>query len=90
VKALPTQPETQNVRVLAQESLEEFTGIATATVTLTNRVLTTVNGIALALVFKNGTLVQPSTYTIAGNVITLGSALTGTDWVVVRYSYTSR
>lgn len=89
MKSLPSQPETPNVRVLAQEYREEFTGLTTAVVTLANAPLETVNGVGLELVFKNGALVAPSTYTIDANVITLGSALIAGDVVVVRYPFRS-
>lgn len=89
MKQLPRQPESPNVRALAQEYRERFTGLSTAVVTLAQVPMQTVNGQGLELVFKNGALVDPSTYTTAGNVITLGGALTGSDVVVVRYPYRS-
>lgn len=87
MKSLPSQPETPNVRVLGQELIEEFTGLTTADVTLAEQPLETLGGAALLLVFKNGTLVRPSTYTVSGKTVTLDADLIEADWLVARYSY---
>lgn len=80
--SLPVAPETQNIRALAAWRQEEVTGLVTATITLQQQI-DAASGICL--VWKNGTLVQPSTITIAGNTLTLGSALIAGDWVVIFY-----
>lgn len=77
---LPEPPESPNVRALAGWSREEFTGLTTAVVTLAK----TANA-GTELVVKNGSIVRPSTYTLAGTTLTLGSALIAGDWVVVWY-----
>lgn len=78
--ALPTSPETPNVRALAGFTREEFTGLVTAVVTLTHEAQAGVE-----MVYKNGTLVRPTTYTLSGKLITLSGALIAGDWVVVTY-----
>lgn len=85
----PQQPETPNIRFLAQRERERFTGLTTAVVTLTNTPAQTIRGTGLDAVFKNGALVDPTTYTVVGNVITLGGALIVGDVVVVFYAYRS-
>lgn len=78
--ALPTQPESPNIRALAALTREEFTGLTTAVVTLSHECRA-----GTELVFKNGTLVRPTTYTLSGKTITLGGALIAGDWTVVLY-----
>ena len=77
---LPQQPETANVRALAAWVREELTGLTTAVVTLAHEPQTETE-----TVVKNGAVVRPSTYTVSGKTITLGSALVAGDWVVVTY-----
>lgn len=79
---LPERPGSSSLRALAAFAREEFTGLTTAAVTVSHAI---VQGVEL--VFKNGTLVRPSTYTISGTTITLGSALLAGDWVVVHYYF---
>ncbi len=84
---LPNQPETPNVRYLAQRARERFTDLTTDTITLAHIPARTVRDEGLEGVFLNRALVDPDTYTIDGDTITLGSALIATDVVVVFYSY---
>lgn len=79
---LPEIPKSANERALASFIRERFTGLTTTTVTLSNTPLS-----GFESVFKNGVLLDPNTYTISGQVITLGSALTGTDVVQVKYYF---
>jgi hypothetical protein len=88
MRALPQQPETANIRALAQVYRERFTGLTGTTITLQHVVTTTQFGDeGLEHVFKNGVLLDPTTYTIRGKVITLGSAAVGTDVFIVYYHY---
>lgn len=79
---LPQPPESRNIDVLRQWKQEEFTGITTAVVPL-SQVPDAASGILL--VWKNGTLLRPSLNTISGATLTLPSALIAGDWVVVLY-----
>jgi hypothetical protein len=78
--ALPEQAETPNVQALASFTREEVTGLTTADVVLAREV-----SAGTECVWKNGTLVRPSTYAVSGKTITLGGALIAGDWVVVTY-----
>ena len=75
-------PPEGNDRALAAWRQERVTGLTTATVTLKQNV-DAASGICL--VFKNGTLLDPTTVTPSGNVLTLGSALIAGDIIVVLY-----
>lgn len=76
------QPPTPNDRALAAWRQERLTGLTTATVTLQQNV-DAASG--LLLVFKNGTLLDPTTVTLSQNVLTLSSALIAGDIIVVVY-----
>lgn len=80
--SLPAPPETSNVRALAQWKQEEFTGITTAVVPL-SQMPDAASGILL--VWKNGTLLRPSLNVLDGSTLTLPGALIAGDWVVVFY-----
>lgn len=56
MKQLPGEPESPNVRVLAQVYRETFTGITGDTVTLAYTPVTTVNDVGLEQIYKNGVL----------------------------------
>ena len=75
-------PESPNIRALAQWRQERLTGLVGVTVTLQQNV-DAASGILL--VWKNGALLDPSTIALAGNVLTLGSALIAGDIIVVLY-----
>lgn len=77
---LPERPESANVQALASLTREEFTGLTTAVVTLSKAA-----NAGTEIVVKNGSIVRPSTYTLAGTTLTLGSALIAGDWVAVWY-----
>jgi hypothetical protein len=88
--ALPEQPRSENERQLAMQTRDRFTGLTTATITLTNTPVKTTGGIGLERVFKNGVLLDPSVaYTIAGNVITLAVAAIAGDVFIIDYLYRS-
>lgn len=80
--SLPAPYATANERALAQWRQEEFTGLVTAVVTLSQ---TPDLASGLLLVWKNGTLLRPSLNVLAGSILTLPSALIAGDWVVVFY-----
>jgi hypothetical protein len=87
MKQLATAP-TANERALAAEYRERFTGLVVATITLTKTPLRTVDDVGLELLFKNGTLLDPSVaYSISGKTITLAVAAIAGDVFVVRYPY---
>ena len=77
-----TRPPEGNDRALAAWRQERLTGLTTATVTLQQNV-DAASG--LLLVFKNGTLLDPTTVTLSQNVLTLSSALIAGDIIVVVY-----
>lgn len=79
---LPELPGSSSIRALASFAREEYTGLTTTALPVQHPVVQ-----GLELVFKNGTLVRPSTYTISKNTITLGGALIAGDWVVVYYYF---
>jgi hypothetical protein len=80
--ALPNAPETANVRALASWTWERFTGLTTSTVTVSNPIVA-----KTALVWKNGSLVDPTTVTTQSRTLTLGASLVSGDVVVVTYFY---
>lgn len=80
--SLPAPYETKNIQALAQWRQEEFTGLATATISL-SQTPDAASGILLA--FKNGTLLRPSLNTLSGSTLTLPGALIVGDWLVVYY-----
>lgn len=90
MKQLSAPPST-NEAVLAAEYRERFTGLVTATVTLTKLPLRTVDDVGLELVFKNGALLDPNGgaggYSTSGRTITLGTAAIVGDVFVIRYPY---
>jgi hypothetical protein len=77
-----TRPPEGNDRALAAWRQERLTGLTTATVTLSQNV-DVASGICL--VFKNGTLLDPTTVTPSGKTLTLSGALVAGDIVVVLY-----
>lgn len=81
---LPNAPETPNIQSLANLTVERVTGITGTTLTFTN-----VIDAGFYLLFKNGSLVDPTTVSVTGKTITLGSAATGTDIFVLAYHYRS-
>lgn len=85
---LPQQPESANVRVLAQRYRERLTGIAGVTLTLQQEPARTADGVGLELLVKNGVVLDPSAaYSIAGRVITLAVAAIVGDVFQVHYFY---
>lgn len=80
--SLPLPPESKNIQTLAAWRVEEFTGLVTADVTLSQPV-DAASG--LCLVWKNTALELPSTITIAGSTLTLSAPLIAGDSVVVFY-----
>lgn len=80
--SLPIPPRDANERALAQWRQEEFTGLTSATVALSQTV-DVASGIILA--FKNGTLLRPSLNAVSGSTLTLPAALVAGDWLVVIY-----
>ena len=88
MKQLPQQPESPNVRVLAQTYREDFANV-TDTLTLTYTPLLTVDGRGLEAVFVDGVFRHPSAYTLDGNVLTFSVALAGTETVTAFYPYRS-
>ena len=87
---LPAQP-TPLERTLAQVYREEFTGLTTVALTLTNPVAQTLDGKSLLLLFKNGTLLSEgagaSQYTVTGTAVTLGTAAIAGDNFIAYYHY---
>lgn len=81
--AIPNQPENGNIRSLANWKAERVSGIAGTTLPLTNVIDT-----EATLVFQNGSLLDPNTYTITANTIELGSSAVSGDVFVVFYHYT--
>lgn len=88
MKQIPQAPESPNIRVLAQQLRERFTNVTTS-VTLTNPVLTAVDGSGLELVIVDNVPKDPALYTVSGRVITFDTPLAGTEVVVVHYPYRS-
>ena len=84
-------PPSQTERALAQVYREEFTGLTTVTLTLTNPVAQTLDGKSLLLLFKNGTLLSEgagaSQYTVTGTAVTLGTAAIAGDVFIASYHY---
>jgi len=80
--SLPKAPATANERTLAAWKMEEQTGITGAAVSLA---LPVDEGAGLLHCWVNGTLVQPSTHSVSGQTLTLGTALSPSDWIVVHY-----
>jgi hypothetical protein len=54
----PQPPESANVRALGQTYRESFTGVTGTSVALTYEPVSTVDGVHLELVFKNGVLID--------------------------------
>jgi hypothetical protein len=77
-----TRPPEGNDRALAAWRQERFTGLTTATVTLSQNV-DAASGILM--VFKNTALLDPSTIALSGKTLTLSGALIAGDIVVVLY-----
>lgn len=75
-----SEAPTANERALASLTRERFTGLVTAVVTCSYPVQS-----GTELVFKNGSLVDPDSYTVSNTTITLGGALIAGDIVVVLY-----
>ena len=88
---MPSVPADANERALAQVYRERFTGLTGTVVTLLNTPARTADDVGLERVYKNGTLLDPAGgaggYSIAGKVITLGTALIAGDVVIVHYWY---
>lgn len=88
---LPTTPDNNNERALAQVYRERFTGLTGTALTLLNTPARTADDTGLERVFKNGALLDPAGgaggYSITGKAITLGTALIAGDVVVVHYWY---
>lgn len=91
MKQLPSQPESENVRVLGQYYRERITGLTTVALTLSYAPLRTVDDVGLELLFKNGALLDPAGgaggYSIEGTSVTLGTAAIAGDVFVVLYPY---
>lgn len=87
---VPTPP-TPMERALGQVYREEFTGLTTVAVTLTNAVAQTLDGKSLLLLFKNGALLSEGAgaakYTVTGSAVTLGTAAIAGDIFVALYWY---
>lgn len=81
---LPEQPETPNILALSRQIRDRITGVVGVTVTLSQPPVS-----GSELVFLNGALVDPSSYTISGVTLTLGGAAIVTDVLVVRYLFRS-
>lgn len=79
---LPTAPESPNVRALASWTWERYTGLTSSAVTVKNPVVS-----GTALVWKNGSLVDPTTVTTQSKTVTLPASLVSGDVVVVTYFY---
>lgn len=60
MKQLPFPPASVNERALASEYRDTFTGLTGTGLTLTYPPMRTIDGVALELVFKNGTLLDGS------------------------------
>lgn len=75
-----------NVRALAQEKVERFTGSTSTTLTCTNSIIA-----GAERVFKNGALLDPDAatpdYTVSATTITLASAPLATDVFRVFYFF---
>lgn len=80
--SLPSPPESPNVRALAQWRQDRQTGLTTDAVVLPQ---TPDGASGIVLVFKNGTLLDPTTVTLSGSTLTLSSALVAGDVVVTLY-----
>lgn len=80
--SLPIPPRDANERALAAWKQERFTGLTGTSVSLSSSV--DANS-GILMVFKNGSLVDPSTVAVSGATLTLGGALIGTDVLVVFY-----
>ena len=80
--SLAGPPESPNIRALAQWRQEQFTGLTTTDIPL-SQVPDQASGILLC--WKNGTLLDPTTVTLSGSTLTLSSALIAGDVVVVFY-----
>ncbi len=91
MRQLPTEPQNDNIRALAQMYHERFTGLTGTEITLLNVPARTVDDVALEQVFKNGVLLDTlggaGGYTIDGKVITLGAAALAGDNFHVFYPY---
>jgi hypothetical protein len=84
---LPNEPESDNIRALAQLNIERQTGFTGTAMTLEFPVAGTSQRDAL-LLFKNNTVLIPTTdYTVAGKAITLIAAALSTDIYVAWYLY---
>lgn len=78
---LPTTPASANERAVSAFTVERQTGATTASLTLGG---TAVDG--LALVWKNGTLLDPSVAAIvSGTTVTLSVAAIAGDVFVIQY-----
>ena len=90
MRQLPVPPST-NERILAQQYIEQKTGLTTTTITLAKSVAITQDGVPLILLFKNGAALQraagASNFTITGNTITLGTAAIAGDVFIIHYGY---
>lgn len=67
---LPMQPDSENVRALAQVYREEFTGLTTATVTLAQEPARTVDGVGVEQVYRNGRLLAATAVTTTSDAMT--------------------
>jgi len=80
---LPQHPETDNVRSLSYWKSERMTGITGDTLTCDHVIDPEAH-----LLFKNGSLVDPSTYTIDGQTITgLSPASSSGDVWILHYHF---
>jgi hypothetical protein len=90
VRLLPSTP-SDNERTLALEYIDRITGLTTVNLTLSYPVATTADGLALLLLAKNGTILDPNGgaggYSVTGTAVTLGTAAIAGDIFVARYSY---
>lgn len=91
MRQLPAQPESANVRALAQWYRERFTGLTGTAITLAQTPVRTSDDVGLELVVKNGAILDPSGgasgYSITGPSITLGAAAIAGDVFLILYPY---
>lgn len=80
----PNAPGSPNQRAFANLKVERLTGVTGATLTFTNVIDPT-----FYLLFKNGSLVDPSTLTVTGTTIGLGTAAISGDVFVLQYHFRS-
>lgn len=80
----PNAPSSPNQQSFANMKVERVTGVTGTSLPFTNVIDST-----FYLLFKNGSLVDPSTLTVAGSTITVGTAAISSDVFVLMYHFRS-